>query len=370
MCVCVSSVLSHDLVRIVSGASRYKCEHLEMEVVCLPCDDDERPAKKQRTARELQKLTVAERTCAINGIVWGVCSHCTLDWRRVDEAFVPKQDSSNSARRAHVLMQALKQFAEATDDAARQDLLQTIIEKRTSFCSTCISKTKLSPAQLACKTFWEKMKYDACLAQNGCPTDGCAEKGMASWIVLQADHIDPSTRVHSLGEYKWWSWNGGVDAMREERKKVQFICGCCHRLRPTSAAGQTVKEKSLQWQKDKDMRTKQKEDYVNARKLDIGCCQYADCGRAVTPQTVRAFDFDHREEHTKATHETMPEFLYKGKTGVSGLVNNMAKRAALEHTQSILDAEMDKCDLLCHNCHVSRKNVKRARWDASFSHIV
>ena len=339
-----------------------------MDVVCPPCDDDARPAKKQRTQKELQKLTQAERTCAINGSVWGVCGNSTLDWRKVDEAFLPNQDAPNSARRAHLLIQALKKFAEATDDATRQDLLQSIIEKRTTTCSTCISKKKLSPAQLACKTFWEKAKYEACVAQNGCPTDRCSEKGMASWIVLQADHIVPGTRVHDLSDYFWWSWNGGVDAMREERKKVQFICGCCHRLRPTSAAGQPVKEKSLQGQKDKDMLKKQKQDYVNARKLAIGCCQYADCGRVVTPQTVRAFDFDHREEHTKATHETIPEFLTKDEKGVSGLVHNHAKYAALQHTQSVLDAEMDKCDLLCHNCHVSRKNVKRARWDASFSH--
>ena len=259
-----------------------------MDVACLPCD--ERPAKKQRTSKELKKLTVAQRTCTINGIVWGVCRNCTLDWRKVDEAFVPNQDAPKSARRAHVLIQALKKFAEATDDAARQELLQTIIEKRTSECSTCISKQKLSPAQLACKTFWEKTKHEACLAQNGCPTDGCPEKGMASWIVLQADHIVPGTGVNRLGNYKWWASNGGVDAMREERKKVQLICGCCHRMRPTSKTGQTVKEKSLQGQKDKDMRTKQKQDYVDARKLAIGCCQYADCGRVVTPQTVRAFD--------------------------------------------------------------------------------
>ena len=181
--------------------------------------------------------------------------------------------------------------------------------------------------------------------------------------MLQADHIDPGTRVHSLGNYTWWASNGGVDAMREERKKVQFICGCCHRMRPTSSTGQTVKDKSLQCRKDADLRKKQKQDYVNARKLAIGRCQYPECGRVVTPQTVRAFDFDHREEHTKATHETIPEFLYKGKRGVSGLVENMAKRAALEHTQAVLDAEMDKCDLLCHNCHVSRKERKRARWD-------
>jgi hypothetical protein len=43
---------------------------------------------------------------------------------------------------------------------------------------------------------------------------------------------------------------------------------------------------------------------------------------------------------------------------VGGLVGNVSKRADLNTPgfKAILDAEMDKCDLLCHNCHHRKTN--------------
>jgi hypothetical protein len=41
---------------------------------------------------------------------------------------------------------------------------------------------------------------------------------------------------------------------------------------------------------------------------------------------------------------------------VSGLVGNDTKAATLDKVEHLLDAEMvPKCDLLCVNCHISRK---------------
>ena len=330
------------------------------KAICTPCDD-ERPPTAYRTQKQLEAMSKEARTLLVGRNVWGLCRHCTLDWRPILESFMPDTNSSNSARRASELQEALSKI---TTDKTRQDeLMTTIIKKRTSTCKECISKKKPSPAVLACKQFWEQLKYEACDDHGGCPTPGCTEKGLASWPVLQADHV--GSKVHVLSDYMWWSWNGGVEAMKAEAKNVQFICGCCHRLRPTSNAGKQRKETTLQWKINANLRVKEKEDHVNDRKLAIGKCQYPDCPRVVTRETVRCFDFDHRDESTKATHETMPKYLAKNKSGVAGLVHNDAKHASLKFTQHILDAEMDKCDLLCHNCHMSRKVRKRKRWDES-----
>ena len=329
--------------------------------VCVPCDD-ERPPTVYRTQKQLQAMSKEARTVLVGGNVWGLCRTCTLDWRLISESFMP--NSSITARRASELKEAVIKIKETTDKTRQDELMTTIIKKRTSLCNECISKRKpLSPAKLACKQFWEQLKYKACDDQGGCPTPGCTEKGRASWPVLQADHVGP--KVHNLSDYTWWSYHGGVEAMKAEAKNVQFICGCCHRLRPTSNAGKQLKETTVQWKINRNLRRKEKEDYVNDRKLAIGKCQYPDCPRVVTRETVRCFDFDHRDERTKATHETMPKYLTKNKSGVCGLVNNEATHASLKFTQTTLDDEMDKCDLLCHNCHISRKMRKRKRWDES-----
>lgn len=55
---------------------------------------------------------------------------------------------------------------------------------------------------------------------------------------------------------------------------------------------------------------------------------------------------------------------------MSGLTNYASKASALEYDaegnpvgriKALLDAEMDKCDLLCHNCHICRKPRGLAR---------
>tara|TARA_B100000963_G_C22403469_1_gene569926 strand:- start:205 stop:780 length:576 start_codon:yes stop_codon:yes gene_type:complete len=190
---------------------------------------------------------------------------------------------------------------------------------------------------------------------------------MASWVCMSADHVDPRTKVYHLGNYKWWSGNGGVEAMRRELDKCQWMCACCHRLEPTSDTGRQRKEKTLQWQRDKDARIKAKEDFVNARKRRVGACEFPGCGRKVEPGIERCFDWDHRDPATKITHASRPDLIPKSqKGGVVGLVHNDAKHVALEFIEPVLEAEMDKCDLLCRNCHGSRKESKRGRWDASF----
>ena len=324
-----------------------------------------RPNECGYTIPQLWKMSVAERTRfdPERDTLVGLCGNCGLDWRPLCEAFSLAHDSEQTMRRAAQLDEAVVDYelAHADDDARRMDeALAVVLKKRTSACRSCQdSHKKRSPKVLACKLEWERMKRDACAKHGGCPKPGCAEKGMASWVCMSADHVDPTTKVHRLSDYPWWSWNGGVEAMRCEHEKVQWMCWCCHRLEHTSTTGRTNTGTCPSHE-----RVREKQAYVNAYKLGLGGCQYAGCPRAVTAESVRTFDLDHRDPTTKATHETHPHLIGKGCCGgVSGIV--ASKKTSLAEVKDALDAELAGCDFLCANCHRSRKSAGRARWDAS-----
>ena len=320
--------------------------------------------------RELRKMTVAERTRAHGGELQGLCNICTQDWRPLF-AFIPSADSLNTIRRAAQLEEAIVAFHDGMttmeDEDATNEAYDLAVKLRTSACRDCQHKPgTLNGTARACKEEFERMKRQACHEFGGCPIPGCPEKGIASWICLSGDHKDMTTKVLALSDYTRWFKHGGVEGMRKEWHKVWWPCWCCHMLLPSSNAGRGRKEKTFQCYKDQDARVAEKEAYVNAVKLRIGRCQYPGCGRLMTPETVRAFAFDHRDEKTKATYETHPHVIYKCQQGgVGSMVSNTAKHAALELIKDDLDAEMDKCDLLCHNCHICRKPRGRARWDES-----
>jgi hypothetical protein len=347
------------------------------EVSDVDEDDEERAAhstpckrlcmsKCGYTNRQLAKMSVAQRTQfdPVREQLVGLCGHCTLDWRPIREAFVPHTNSENTERRADLLFKALDDYDNALandSDRLMAEALDVVHKKRTSQCRTCgDSHSKLSPNQLACKLEWEKMKREACATHGGCPKPGCTEKGMASWVCMSADHIDPKTKVHRLGNYTFWaSPKRGVEAMRREALKVQWMCRACHMLEPTSTTGRT---RSSTFPSDE--RIREKEAYVNAHKLKVGKCQYDGCNRIVTATTVRSFDLDHNDPKQKVMHETHPHLIARGRTGgVTGIVNNHA--TSLADVKNELDEELRKCALLCANCHCSRKQTKRARWDES-----
>jgi hypothetical protein len=267
-------------------------------------------------------------------------------------------------RAESILQTAIGDFEFAfghNDDEEMARILDIVVSHRTSHCRACCDKMHLSPAVQACKDEWERMKREACEVHGGCPTPGCVEKGPSAWVCMSADHIDPSLKTHALGDFTWWSCNGGVPAMRREAQKVQWMCWCCHKTMSTSSTGRTNTRT-----RPTDVRVREKEAYVNAKKLEIGQCQYPQCNRIVTPETVRQFDFDHTDPTKKATHETRPDLIRKGnKGGVAGIVNNTYKAKALEFVQPDIDKETAMCELMCSNCHYSRKPRKYGRWQSS-----
>jgi len=314
--------------------------------------------------RDLQKMSVVQRTAFSQkrGTLVGLCGNCCVNWRPLREAFVPNPDHENTMRRADLLLNAIEDYETAFADdnqIAMRNALDVVLAKRLTLCRLCQdSASKLSHKELACKEEWERMKREACATHDGCPKPGCTERGMASWVCMSADHVDPKIKVRALSDYYRWSGNGGVEAMREEAKKCQWMCRCCHFLEPTSASGRTKDCTHPSWE-----RVREKAAHVNARKLAIGACQYDDCARAVTKETMRSFSFDHNDPKTKATHETHPHLIQKGSTGIGGIVKNST--TSLAYAKPFLDAEMGMCRLVCENCHCCRKPQKRGRWDAS-----
>ena len=356
-----------------------------------------RPNECGFSQSKLQKMSKEKRTKVYKrGTAMGLCGHCTQKWRPVIKFFLPNTQSENTARRAAELQDEcgdLKKLYEKGNKKPdnpkwvkkRDDLVKTITKKRTSQCIECNKNKSLTPAEKECKAFWEFLKWAACLRNNGCENKDCTERGMSSWPVISADH-GTNHKKCELSEYKWWAYNGGVDAMILESKKCTWPCWACHIRRPTSKTGKERKPKTRPCEIAEDQRIQAKEDFNNALKMDRSTtCEYDGCNYPVTKKTVRSLDWSHRDAKQKATHDTHPHLIYKSckSGGVAAMVNNTALGAALDAkvpgdeagrtNADVIKAETEICDLHCTNCHHSRRggnvdgstNPSRGRWDDS-----
>lgn len=301
------------------------------------------------------------------------CTACTKNYLDMIQ-FAPREANTNFRRRP-AFFDALKAYSvayEARDlDSARTARAE--VEKlRNSRCPSCQNEIGyFSPAIQACKDEYIRMRKEACALNDGCAYKECPERGEQAWCVLQGDHIhtaeeedEEKRKTRNLSDYPWWSYNGGVDAMRAEQAKgMKWICGFCHKLEKTSNQGNrypdpetmpdgkssgTKKEKKQYRAKLKAKIVYPKQQYVDAKKRQIGECKY--CNRKVEPGQEPAFPFDHRDESTKMKGKNT---LAGKQGGVAGLVANSSKEAALDFPgfKEILDTESEKCDLDCDNCH-------------------
>jgi hypothetical protein len=149
----------------------------------------------------------------------------------------------------------------------------------------------------------------------------CAERGEQAWCVLQGDHLhtrkeedEELRKKKNLSNYVWWSGHGGVAAMRaEEAKGMQWLCGFCHFLEPTGFQANRCQNP---WAKNED-------------------------GTPVMPDG---------KQGKHATPEEVKQYHAKR---FANIVYDKQQRADLDAPgfKAVPDAEMDKCDLLCHNCH-------------------
>ena len=181
-----------------------------------------------------------------------------------------------------------------------------------------------------------------------------------------AQLLNTDEKICNLSQYKSWAKKDlSVDKclalMKVEATKCDFVCGVCHCLDPNSFSAKRVgNPKELQrgkrtgtpeqvqqyYAKRRATLRFPKQQFVDAEKFRRGECLH--CGLQVTANNVVAFHFDHKEERTKMKGKGTPAGV---KGGVGGLVHNLSKEARLEKIEDILVDEMNKCQLLCANCH-------------------
>ena len=286
------------------------------------------------------------------------CTNCKSNYKDMVQ-FAPPECNKNGRKRPQ-FFDALAAYSvawEARDIEAARAARAKVEELRMGRCPSCQEvDSKLSPAEQACKDEYIRMREAACAENDGCANPDCAERGEEAWCVLQGDHLhtvkeeDEALRKQErLGDYKWWSGNGGVAAMRrEEAKGMQWLCGFCHQLEPTGTQANRCQdpwaenedgtpvmpdgkrrgtpEETKQYDAKRSAKIKYpKQQYVDARKRTVGCCKR--CERADVEGKEWAFHWDHRDPATKIKGKG----TLAGKAGgVSGLVSNSAKRAALD----------------------------------------
>jgi hypothetical protein len=296
--------------------------------------------------------------------------------------FVPRK----SPRDEDAYEQAVADLATAmeTRDAAMYLAARDTIEQlATKWCDRCRdsnAKSQHNPdtKQGACEAEWERMKREEFTKCRRCGTERAIEANHGKVYADNAKKYKKMVKTHGkdaaekaypaegrkiedVSQYTWWSWNGGVDAMRTEARKCTPLCKMCHALDPASNSSEErradpdkVKEENYarrhnfttnRW---KARYKNEKRDYVNSIKRDIRRCANPNCPCDGPSDGLciegfeQCYDFDHIVEKTK-------------KYGMSKLASSTS---TLKTEKPKIDAEIAKCRLLCRNCHHLRK-----QWD-------
>lgn len=128
---------------------------------------------------------------------------------------------------------------------------------------------------------------------------------------------------------------GSIEKVKQELPEGKWVCDECgdadtrrenEENKSTSRSAESKRRDNMIWQQ-----------FVNKEKLRRGKCH--DCGKVVTEDNVRIFDFDHRDPKSKLA-------------AVGTLVNRQVPFA-------VIRAEWHKCDMVCGDCHVLRTKSRK-----------
>jgi hypothetical protein len=157
---------------------------------------------------------------------------------------------------------------------------------------------------------------------------GCVDCGYADIRAIDPDHRLPGAKVNNVSRLV--TLCASEERLRAELAKCDPRCGRCHRLR---TQGQRLSRwRSLtnvppSWRHRLDL-----QDFNDQVKLALGC---TDCGWR---EWARGLDWDHVRGPKEA--------------GIATMIAN--RRPWL-----VLLAEMDKCEVVCANCHRVRTHRRR-----------
>lgn len=261
-------------------------------------------------------------------VVWCACTGCLRT--RAAAEFRPAA-IERFARKGAAFDEILRQLE---NDETSEELGQRLDTLRTKKCFDCRKRMQSYQANPntttgQCRALWYSLRCAPCADCHR--ADGFSEY----------DHVE-GEKIHNLGDYMWWVWNGGVEAMQAEAKKCVPRCRNCHSMQHSGnkykrkyATIEEMPTNTPQERIAKLTRTylDEKIAFVDSHKLRLGAC--ADCRMGVTESSCHVFVFAHRD----ATSKTK---------SVAQLCNN---HATLPTTRPALEAEMAKCRLLCAVCH-------------------
>ena len=147
---------------------------------------------------------------------------------------------------------------------------------------------------------------------------------------MDYDHRNPQDKCIEVAGLlaRHASWN----RVQQEIDKCDLVCSNCHRIR-TFARGQHRYARTATSKSGKRQHLRREADrlWIAAIKEERGCLDCGFKGRGYQ------FDFDHREWKTK--HSTVGELV-----GCS---------------REFIQQEIDKCDLVCSNCHRIRTHKRQ-----------
>ena len=165
---------------------------------------------------------------------------------------------------------------------------------------------------------------------------------------IEFDHIDPTLKLQRLGKYDWWSWNGGVEAMKEELKKCRPLCRFCHDQQKTTHKRkyENIESMPTETRREKGLvilakYRKQKKEYNIEQKIKRSQCK--DCGLKVDQTNVVSFHWAHIDPITKCFN-----------------ISDIAKdNTCFETAKRKMDQEIAKCELKCEKCHKKETDQRR-----------